>query len=114
MLERKYQKKLRDQLMECVGLILVKIGTREEGAGWPDLYVPSPIWHGWIELKVGKGRVSGAQRMKIRLLNERGVPAVVMRWTEDGERIEDYHGELLAMRVAGGGVELLRQLATVS
>ena len=114
-----YSSVIRQELMAAVGLVLKKVGTGYEGRGWPDLYVPSPIWHGWIELKVEGREVSDAQQRKMRLLLERQVPAVVLRWTaSEGERIERWNGELLARRVvseskAVRGRDLLVQLAGI-
>lgn len=105
-----YAKQIRDEVFSACGLVLKKVGTRYEGEGWPDLYVPSPIWHGWIELKVNRYTLSVAQKTRMRALLLRGVPCVVLRWTRDGERIEKWDGEVIAARNGAGGRALLLQL----
>ncbi len=108
-----YTEQIMKELMPCTGLLLKKLGTRYEGGGWPDLYIPSPIWHGWIELKCGT-RDYGDQRRKMGLLLERRVPCVGLRWRGGVETIEDRDCNVLAVRQTPFGMQpgraLLRQL----
>lgn len=111
-----YTELIMKQLTPAVGLVLKKVGTRFEGGGWPDIYVPSPIWHGWIELKCGD-RDYADQRRKMGLLLERRVPCVGLRWRDGVETIEDRDCNVLARRkvltelgVRNPGFELLLQL----
>ena len=109
-----YTSVIQKQLMSATGLVLKKYGTMYEGSGWPDFYVPSPIWHGWIELKCGDNTCSPAQKRKIRLLLRNSVPAIVLRmkrfrgcWVET---FEDCEGTILERRMSSNGKDLLFEL----
>lgn len=75
--------------LEGVGAVCFKIhGHGMQKSGWPDLQVYSPRWTGHIELKVGT-ELSTLQKVVMRDLWVRGMPAVVLRWISGGVQAED-------------------------
>ena len=108
--ERTYQAQIIKEIQSANGLVLNKWGNVREGSGWPDLYVPSRIWHGWLELKVGKNKCSAIQKIVIRQLVEREVNVHVLRWKDGVETFEDEDGEVLQVRRSEGGKWLLLEL----
>lgn len=77
--EASYTNRLR-RLLEAEGAFPIKFrpggGQR---AGTPDLYVAHPDWHGWIEFKYGRYKVSAVQRSVFERLAWSRVPVVVLR-----------------------------------
>ena len=79
-------------------------------SGWPDRLVYHRLWHGLIELKAPRGKLSDQQRASLRKLRERrSAHAVVVRFPE---RVEDELGELLTT-FDGTGPGLMRALSVL-
>jgi hypothetical protein len=69
-----------------------------QAAGWPDHYVSSLAFRGWVEFKRNKGRLKGIQAAVIEDLLVRGDNVVVVRfWDEydlisfDGQQEEAFY-----------------------
>lgn len=85
--------------LESVGAIVFNIhGHRYQKSGIPDFYCAvgsgaGGEWSGWIEVKVGKGAVSGLQVIRMKDLLRRGVPAFVVRWLDGNVYCELWYSE---------------------
>ena len=77
--ERRFQKRLVEQLRAAGAVVLNKIGSTEEGPGWPDLWVGHRLWSGWLELKTNNHMPTPVQSRKIALLASVDVPVFLMR-----------------------------------
>lgn len=63
--------------LESRGAFTMKVhGHAMQRPGIPDLYVAHAEFQGWVELKVGDGRLSTLQLATIRELAQRGVSAM--------------------------------------
>lgn len=106
--ESSFCKKLM-RMLEDRGAVVFKIhGHGMQESGWPDLYVAGLVFTGWIELKVGRRKVTPLQKERMRMLVERGVPAFVLRledgvvciedscreWDEDGEKLLEWFSSI--------------------
>lgn len=68
------------QGLEGVGAWIMNVhGHRFQKSGIPDLYVAHNQWTGWVEFKVGSGKPTDLQIMKMKDLLVRNVPAFVVR-----------------------------------
>jgi len=78
--EAEFQAELRRKLEGPQGgaYVMKSHGNRMQ-RGWPDLYVASPHWSGFLELKVDQNQASGSQQSRIKALRDRLVPAFVLR-----------------------------------
>lgn len=86
-LTRKLCKALEKAGAMCLALVS---GGRMAEAGWPDRYVSSTSWSGWLEFKSARGRLREDQRRVITELRRRGTPCFVARFaTEAHLVIED-------------------------
>jgi hypothetical protein len=65
--------------------------------GWPDLYVSSKYFGGFIELKMSKGELSTAQKLIGRKLERNGAFVVLRYVDEQYGNIESADGELYAV-----------------
>jgi hypothetical protein len=69
--------------LEAAGaLVLPIVGSTMQPAGWPDRYVAHrslPTGSLWVECKVDERQLTTAQRLTLRDLGERGVPAVELK-----------------------------------
>lgn len=79
--------------LESEGALVIKYRPGNgQRAGVPDLYVAHPEWHGWIEAKSGRGRVTDIQRAVMEMLEARGVPVCVVH----DDEIRDPRENLIA------------------
>jgi hypothetical protein len=79
------------------------VANKFAAPGWPDRYVHSKVWHGFIEFKDGDGSLSKIQRHRIEALNL-DVPgsAFCVRHNVESKSvvIEDFDGNTLAADVS--------------
>lgn len=66
------------RFVEAGAVVLPVVGHEMQQPGWPDRYVASIWWTGWIEGKAGT-RLSTSQRMRHEALHSRGEPVYVWR-----------------------------------
>jgi hypothetical protein len=94
--------------LEALGALTFAVVAHEyQAPGWPDRYVAHPLCGGvWLEFKSEDGELSTLQRVILKRLHQRKVPAYVLRFPGSLER---WDGELLA--TFDGASELLRELA---
>lgn len=122
MRETKFQTQVKEALEEIGCLVFNVHGSLMQSTGWPDLWVGSPHWTGWIELKSENGgKPQGMQRVRIREMKRRSVPVWVLREVDEGRsaRLEDLDGTVVGQvswvgngRVRGVGlVSALKKLA---
>lgn len=92
--EAQWKARLRREFDTC-GVSLSLHGHMMQAPGWPDLYVATTIWDGWIELKAFEGELSMAQRMVGRKLTVAAKNFVVLRASKDwlSMRLESWNGE---------------------
>lgn len=83
MIESSFQGKIIDRLKETGCEILNLHGHAMQASGWPDIYVASRMWTGWIEFKMFRTSYKEHQRLRLKRLNERGVPAFVFRMNDE-------------------------------
>lgn len=76
-------------------IMLPYIGT-EFAANWPDRYIASLAWSGWVEFKNPKTVLKDAQWVNIRRLQQFGTMACVVR-REAVAR--DYHKEMVRIHI---------------
>jgi len=73
------------------------VASGMQQSGLPDRYVCHHKFRGWLEFKKGDGRLSEAQRLTIKSLQERGDVAFVVRaYRGTWVFAEDITGEVLA------------------
>lgn len=84
MAERHMQTKLVRSLEDGGAVILNIHGHAFQRRGWPDLYVGSSLWQGWLELKWRARPVTPLQKQKLEDLMDRDVWAFVLRFNETG------------------------------
>ena len=77
-------------------IVFAIVGGMRQQDGWSDRYIAHRYWSGWIEFKDTKTRVRDLQRIRIRELNERGVEAYIVRFTDDGLCVQDHADTVLA------------------
>ena len=65
-------------------------GSIMQRSGVPDLYITHPKFRGWVELKVGTGKPSGAQVANIHHLQECNDVAFVVTHSKDGYIYYDF------------------------
>ena len=84
---------------------------RHAGTGWPDLWVGSKIWSGWVELKAHDGELSTAQRIVGRKLTALGI-FVVARASADWKTmlLETVEGDKMPESMACGILDARRML----
>lgn len=117
MKENRMGQQLARRLREAGALVLPLVAGVHHAPGWPDKYVASRAWTGWLELKSGDREATPAQRDCMAALLERGVPCAVLRLEGDRWRLERPTGEVLWeggawSRVSGRG--LLQVLEAVA
>jgi hypothetical protein len=61
------------------GAVLALVGHEMQASGWPDRYVASLTFRGWVEGKRDHRQVTTAQRVVARRLLERGDVYLVLR-----------------------------------
>jgi len=96
--ETQFGKKLKERLKANKGLVFKIWGNAIQEAGWPDIYIALPGWHGWAELKVGKNKLSALQAKRLRDLAERDIPCCVLR--ENGwpkMKVENVGGDIVPL-----------------
>jgi hypothetical protein len=79
--ETQWKARLRKQLAKF-GPVLSLHGHAMQEPGWPDIYVASSRWSGFIELKMATGQLSTAQKIVGRRLEAHGV-FVVLRYIDE-------------------------------
>ena len=94
MLESKWTRELAEYWKDSGVLVLPYIGT-EMVMNWPDRYISSLIWCGWIEFKNPKTKLKDAQWFNIRRLQQFGTMACVVRRAQiqkdfPNERVQIY------------------------
>lgn len=111
-LESAFAKWLREQLREAGAEIFTVVGNFMQRSGWPDIYVCSVAWRGWIELKVDDHKLEALQRATILKMRLRGDNVFVLRHlSKKGTFIlEGPDGETEG-ELKGTGQQMLRQLA---
>ena len=107
---------LTKRLRESGVVVLACVGGGRQGAGWPDRYVAHPWWRGWVEFKLGNGRLTALQRIMLERLRRVGVSVAVARWhASGGMQIEREDGTYLAGLSPGFSVaDLLEALHDVA
>ncbi len=96
MSECKATREICEVLRRRNALVFAIVGSTMQEPGWPDRYVAHRKWSGWLEFKMMVGALSTKQRIIIRELTERGVPAYVVRIYDRGRLdIEDHNGNVL-------------------
>ena len=102
--------------MQACGAGYFKIhGNKMQTSGWPDLYLYSRIWTGWLELKAGSNPLDPLQRAQIKSLRMQHVPVFVLRGlTPKAAILQDEDGNELGPITLTDGPDLLRQLAMKS
>ncbi len=109
-LESYWQGALKDEFRLVGAIVLNKIGTAQEGGGWPDLWVGSPHFQGWLEVKTETGKFRPDQVTIVRHMRRCNVPAAFIRMPS--MRLFDERGKELG-QAEGRGIELLRSLARI-
>lgn len=110
------ESQFRDRIKELIPIHYFKIhGNMMQKSGWPDVYVYSRIWTGWLELKVGSNKADPLQVQCIKALKMQHVPAFVLRGlTKRAAILEDENGNTISPIVLLDGPGLLQQLARTS
>jgi len=85
------------QLRQAGCIVINYVGNVRQGSGWPDRWIGSPKWAGWIEFKAEKGKLSVLQFIAIKMINTvRPGEACVLRFIGTGKnkqyRLETYDG----------------------
>lgn len=76
--EAEFTRRMRSAL-ETRGAFVAKIhGHAMQRAGLPDFYVSHPRWRGWLELKVGDGKLSTLQLATMMALVKSGDRALCL------------------------------------
>jgi spore maturation protein CgeB len=109
--ENKFSRDLVKGLRNMNALVYPITGSKYQVKGVPDLYVCHSKYIGWLELKVKEHKCESDQKYHIRELRKRGANAFVVR---PPNRVEDEHGELLAMYVDNSIPDLLDVLKALS
>jgi hypothetical protein len=60
-------------------VVCIEGGNVRQRVGLPDTFVAHRLWHGWLEFKSERGKLKEHQRIFLKQMNERGVPAFVLR-----------------------------------
>lgn len=93
-----YQNHIRAKLAG-VGAEVYKIhGGAYQVAGIADMWVGHAKWQGWIEMKAEHGALRPSQKQKMRRLEHRCVPCVVLRGFHQMYVMENSFGEPLITR----------------
>lgn len=79
--ETHWKARLRKELAKF-GPVLSLHGHAMQEPGWPDLYVSSRRWSGFIELKMAGGQLSTAQKIVGRKLESNGA-FIVLRYVDE-------------------------------
>lgn len=108
--ETYWQGCLRDEFKLVGAIVLNKIGTAQEGGGWPDLWIGSPHFQGWLEVKTETGKFRDDQVTIVRHMRRCGVPAGFIRMPS--MRLFD-HDEKYLGQALGRGIKLLKNIAEV-
>jgi len=108
--ETQWKAKLRREL-DMVGVSLSLHGHGMQAPGWPDLFVGSSVWSGWVELKAHDGELNTAQRIVGRKLAALGLH-VVARASRDWKTmlLETVEGERMPESMACGILDARRML----
>lgn len=104
--ERDYQKELVREIRATGAVVLNKIGNQMEGSGWPDLWIGSPLFQGWLEVK---NETAGFERQvaMMKKLARCSVPVFGIRMPS--RRIYSWDGRLMDSSNLEG-IELLEGL----
>lgn len=113
-LERDFSSRAKQEYVAVGAIIFVCTGSLWQGSGWPDWWVGHPEFTGWLELKVNKHKCERLQRIKLREMRKRRVPAFVYRLTSDGTEQLELEDETLVGEVAGTAMQKLRQMRLYS
>lgn len=92
-LETTWTRGICNEMKSMNALVFAIVGGEMQEPGWPDRYICHRRWHGHIEFKGPRTKVTTKQRLIIRRLRERGANACIVRHPN---RIEDEEGKLLA------------------
>lgn len=95
MTESQRTRKLDRELRELGAMVLPIVAGNMQPAGWPDRYVASKQWTGWLEFKSENGKLSPLQRATMKDLQARGTSCHVVRFGNELE-IENLDGYLVA------------------
>ncbi len=117
MSESKETKRFCAELTAAGAMVFATVGGVKGGGivmqdtGWPDRFVQSRWWCGWIEFKAGSNRLSSKQKHIGGELERRAEPGnlnyFVVRFRPDGDiNIEDSHGDVLKATPARGAAFL--------
>lgn len=120
MRESKFQQDVIDAFKGLGAEVFNVHGHGMQAAGWPDLQVYHPTWTGHLELKVGVGRLSTLQKIRIQSLVDRGTEAYVLRWeqglvwleTAVAERLGSIPKDSWSFRTGNNRAHLLFKLLT--
>lgn len=77
--ETKMTSQIVRNLRRAGAVVLNKLGTAQEGVGWPDIWIGSMHFEGWVEFKSETGKLSGSQEHVLRCMETNRVHAVMMR-----------------------------------
>lgn len=81
--EKSFQTAIVKFLRQRDALVFNFIGNVFQ-SGVPDLFVAHDYWTGWMELKVGTGKLTDQQRNNLTQLRQRNCKAYVVRLTKLG------------------------------
>jgi len=116
MTEPQLTNRLMKQLKDHGALIFSAVGSKMQPNGWPDRYVHTHKWRGWLEFKVWDGCISKIQEFVIEQLNarQRG-SAWFVRFSQDEKTITIYEREGMQPLASckNSGVELLAVLNSI-
>jgi hypothetical protein len=102
----------------CGALVYAAVGNMRSASGWPDRYVQSLDWCGWLEFKAKNGALTKLQQHVGSCLEKRYVRSdgaqvrnyFVVRFDDTEVQLESSDGTVLG-RCPAHGRELLRWLA---
>jgi hypothetical protein len=117
--ESEFQRALVGGLRSFGAQVLNLNPNERMGYGWPDLFISSRLFNGWVELKTGKRELEVHQAQRMTLLNENDTKTCVLRLRGDFSlHIEHYsaqailQSEWFLLRVRS--LSVLRDKETVS
>lgn len=79
MLERDFQKIIILRLKQTGAKILNVHGHEMQERSWPDIYIASPWYHGWVEFKIAPNWLTEGQEQRAKELLERYISVFVMQ-----------------------------------
>ena len=117
MTEREWEGYLIRHLNKAGALVFSVSSTakrRNQAVDWPDLYICSRKWTGWLELKTGDRPLTKGQEKRLMQIENEGVRAYILRFKDGMYRIEKpIQGCVAAFVCEDPAAELLNRLRAV-